>query len=726
MSDIIKMTVATDKIWNIKLDGLFKTNLAKRLAVEDELSSNAIDNIFQNAVDILSDCPNPTNPSDTSNTGIVIGRVQSGKTSNFISLAALAFDNGYQICIVLGGNKNNLLDQNQKRIECYLRVDITQIAILSTKNNKSLVNSEKIKDFLKNGRKVVIIGLKIPKHINKIIEVINSDPYLKSVYTLIIDDEGDQATLNTGIMTKSVSATYKAACDLKNILEHHCFVSVTATPQANILIDVCDILSPDFGKLVYPGEDYCGLSEFHGEKQDIFVKNIPDDEPSLLDEDCIPTTLYKALAVFYIGGAIRKYRGDQRAHSMLIHPSQKKYDHKVVLDKVDSIITKWKNLAEMILNGKNDISYQSKLKTHLLEAYESFKNDGVLVPSFSELEKVALKCIMECSKSHLCNSDEDASENAKLYQYNIFVGGNMVERGITFKGLAVTYIIRRAKGISNIDNTEQRARWFGYKREYLDVCRIFASKDIKRDFSHILEHEEELWDSIERAQEDNTPFKEIPRLFKLSNTAKLRLTRQNVAKSERLSYSEWSKQSFFLFDKGYCESNKCLFEQLLLENEDKIVTIRYTDINTHKLLKDIPYNWLLNNLIKKLYFPTKGRTNADFFALLQMAFEDMKETPLIDVMWVRHASGEKRTIYEDGSINQLFQGRNPNTSADNYYPGDYKMADERPNVMQLQVHYLKPSNPEYADMDYWSPTVALYIPKEMITNLAQYVTREKR
>lgn len=75
---------------------------------------------------------------------------------------------------------------------------------------------------------------------------------------------------------------------------------------------------------------------------------------------------------------------------------------------------------------------------------------------------------------HKVNGDSVPKGADEIYDYNIYVGGTMLGRGLTLKGLAITYIIRTAKGVSTVDTVQQRARWFGYKMKYLDLCRIFA------------------------------------------------------------------------------------------------------------------------------------------------------------------------------------------------------------------------------------------------------------
>lgn len=704
--------------WSIAVDGFFRENVEKQM-LADDMSPEAIDSVFSNAVRILSHCPNPNIQEELSETGIVIGKVQSGKTSNFISVLALAFDNGYDIAIVLGGNTLDLLKQNASRITSAFNVDSEKLTVLKTNDNKSLINPSRIKEFLENGRKIIIVGLKHNKHIDQIAEIFNSS-YLSDKSVLIVDDEGDQATLNTKAYRNSISKTYGSVLNLKSKLKSHCFLSVTATPQANILIETFDKLSPDFGELVYPGDGYCGLQEFHGENCDKHIYEIPPAEPNLLDGPGVPQSVYKAMAMFFVGNAIRHSRGDMGNHAMLIHPSQKKYDHRIVETKIQTILDEWKSKAKTKLSGKRDISYMS-LRKLLIDAYDSFVADGVACVPFENLENTVLQRIKACSPVLVCNSDENAGENAKHYKTNIFVGGNLVERGITIKGLAVTYITRRAKGKSNVDNTEQRARWFGYKAHYLDVCRVFTTKDIKDDFSSILEHDEDMWASIERAQERGIPFKEMPRIFKLARSAFLSLTRKNVARTENFALSEWKPQRYFMSDSQSVAENTAVISEFRQAHCEDITIERHNKIQVHAVLRQQSYHVVYDEFLSKLAYVDGEILNKQYFALLDEALEKLHLDPAVDIYWVRDEAHSTRKILPDGSVQQLFQGRNPNLSSPLYYEGDRSLADKEPEHIQLQIHLVKPTN--LPEIDFYAPVLALYIPDSCARELEELVVR---
>ena len=704
--------------WIIDIDGFFRKSVENRM-LADNMTKEAIDSIFNNAVRILGRCPNPNIQEEIAETGIVIGKVQSGKTSNFISVLALAFDNGYDIAIVLGGNTLNLLKQNASRISSAFSVDTEKLTVLKTNDNKTLINPARIKDFIENGRKVIIVGLKHNKHIDQIAEIFNNE-FLADKSVLIIDDEGDQATLNTRAYQQSISTTYASVLNLKNKLKSHCFLSVTATPQANILIEAFDTLSPDFGELVYPGEGYCGLQEFHAENADKYIKEIPESEPNLLDDMGVPESVYQAMALFFVGNAIRRSRGDMGTHAMLIHPSQKKFDHRIVEQKIQSILDEWKSKAKTYLAGRRDISYNS-LRTLLQSAYDSFVSDGVICHPFDDLENQILDRIKQCSPVLVCNSDENASENAELYKTNIFVGGNLVERGITFKGLAVTYITRRAKGKSNVDNTEQRARWFGYKAKYLDVCRVFTTKDIKDDFSSILEHDEDMWASIERAQERGIPFKDMPRIFKLARSAYLNLTRRNVARTENFALSEWKPQRYFTANDQIVSQNTAAIADYRNKYEKLLIEQKHNSVQIHRVLQNQRFEQVYKELISKMQFASNEVLDSKYFAKLNDALIKLKLDIPVDVYWIRDIDHSTRKISEDYSIQQLFQGRNPNTSSPMYYDGDRSLADKEPEHMQLQIHFVKPTN--MPEISYYAPALALYVPESCADALSKLVVR---
>ena len=488
---------------------------------------------------------------------------------------------------------------------------------------------------------------------------------------------------------------------------------MTATPQANMLLDSFDVLSPDFGCLVEPSSEYCGLAEFHSSiNEDKYVKVIKEDEPSIFEVPGLPESYYISMAMFFVSNGIRKYRGDYGNHALLFHPSVQMTGHEIVKEKVQSLLDQWQQRVEM----PNDIAFE-KLRKILKQAYHLYKDDGVILPTYEELEPFVIDSIQGCSSVMVCNSNTDASENSKYYKTNIFVGGNMVERGLTIKGLAITYLIRRAKGKSNIDNTEQRARWFGYKRKYLDICRVFTTNQIKKDFHDIYEHDESLWDTIQKNLNAGKSFKDIPRIFK-NNSNLLRLTRPNVAREERMDYVQIREQNSIILDEKIAKYNRNLLENIKKDKPENIHLRSYGNHN-HLFIENLAYRYVLENLLLKYKYPVKCNFDKEFFENLQVVFEQLNLKPLIDIVIMRYDNMDigLRSISSNGTIESgVMIGYSTN------YQGDRKLPDKKPNFIQLQVHMIKPKN---STENYFSPCFAFYLPPQLCDEISQYVTRKK-
>lgn len=699
--------------WDIFTEGIFLSDVRKKL-LKDNISEEGIQNIIINAVRILSQCPNPNEKSYKQTTGIVIGKVQSGKTSNFISLIALAFDNAYDIVIVLGGTKKILVNQNSKRLGRYFEAHIkTDIVILNSSENSELLCENEIKKFLNQDKKIIIVVLKNKKNINMINKLIFKNTVLSDKTVLIIDDEGDEASLNGLVKKREKTSTYRCIEDLKASIGCHAFISVTATPQANILIDTCDILSPDFGVLIEPGKGYYGLEEFHNTNSKYMVP-IPDNEIQMLEEQGVPQSLIDALSTFFVACGIRIFRTEQKNTriSMLIHPSVAKIDHKKVATKVDDIIRMWSNVVE----NEEDIAYPS-LQSIMKNAYNRYVNDGVELPCFEALEK-HINYSIRFSKLHIINSYNNVNESDDFYQYNIYVGGNMLGRGLTIEGLTVTYIIRTAKGVSNVDTLQQRARWLGYREEYLDLCRVFATKKIINQFEEIRIHELDLWDTIHFAQLQGKKFKNITRIFALSD--KLRMTRSNVASTSKYIFSFWNVQRVFETDKSIIDNNNHFINKLRDKYKNQISEMNFGDKSRpHKVLYDLDFFEIVDSFLCNLKFPLDSALDESIIMKISQLLKKIGVKPKLDIIWMRDGEPGIHNMNESGRIAEYMVGRRPSDlNKPVRYKGDRYMMNDR-ETFQLQIHQIKDVSTEIQ-----SPMFAFYIPKKFIDMLSDLVIKD--
>lgn len=696
--------------WDIELDGSYSEHI-KRFLLLSGIPDDGISTIYSNAAKTLSYCPNPKNTSIQQKTGIVIGKVQSGKTSNFISLISLAFDNGYDIAIVLGGTKKPLLKQNSDRIKEYFHDVRDNVFVLNSNENADHLNEENIRGFLRREKKVIVVGLKSVKQINSIMHIFKNNT-LNERPVLIIDDEGDEYSLNTKVKQKKESSTYSAILDLKNTLQRHCYVSVTATPQANLLISKIDELSPDFGVLVPPGNGYCGLDVFHSD--DKYTITIPENEEPLIEVG-IPASLKKSLAMFFVACAIQSHRTHRKDKlSMLIHISQFKKDHELEYKKVQELIKEW----VLKTSDKKDISYTSVCEI-MKDAHSEYAKGNIRdFPTFDDIEDEIIFAINN-SHVHKINGDNTLNGEDDFYEYNIYVGGTMLGRGLTIKGLCVTYITRTAKNASNVDTVQQRARWFGYKTKYLDLCRIFAVSKILNEFQDIRDHEEDLWQTIEMTNSQGIDFKNMPRIFSLSDN--LKPTRSSVAEVESYTFYSWNKQRIFQDDEAYAKSNTNILNQFRDKNKLKLEVIKQQSGAPFVILKDVNYFSLYDEILDKIIFPETSKLNRCILLKLYQLLENKGLSPNIDVIWMRDGKTSKHPINrETKTISNYFVGRNP---TDLSKPANYEGDDAhfiRSNTMQLQIHMI-----EDKETGFISPTLAIYLPNEIISKLTGLVVQKE-
>lgn len=698
--------------WEIRMDGEKAATISKSL-LSDGMPEESVIQTMNNAAEVLGYCPNPASEEPCKKTGIVIGKVQSGKTSNFISLTALAFDNGYKVIVVFGGTKKILVGQNKARIEQYYReLADTEVVILDTNSNKSILNSEKIEQFVEMGRNVIIVALKKPIQIKRIRENVFEGSYLSDYPTLIIDDEGDEASLNTLVKKNKKSSTYLEIEKLKNALARHCFVSVTATPQANILIDAIDVLSPDFGVLVNPGMGYCGLDVFHGSNG--YVIPIPENDD--LQGKGLPESFKRALAMFFVACAIHRTRtGDPNAKlSMLVHESQFTEVHKNEYEKIMAVINQWRNTS----SNKKDIAYKQDLKKLLKDAYSEYETRETRgLTSFQDLEDKIIDAIKGCN-AHIVNGLNASNGDDKYYSYNIYIGGSLLGRGLTIKNLAITYITRTPKGKATVDTSEQRARWFGYKRDILDLCRVFMVPKLEGEFLAIRDHEEDLWETVQYAHMQGTRFKDIVRIFTLSNS--MRMTRTSVADADTFKFTHWNKQRIFQDVSDYIISNTTIIDSFKDNNKDNAEVQSFGEGAPYTIVHST-FDVVCDELLSRFLFPTEEpKLNDQLIHHLKLALEKHNIHPQMDVIWMRDRDGatSDHDIKEGNRIPNYSVGRRPkDQNRPQVYAGDDKQFC-KDGVLQLQIHNIRDNASSIV-----SPTLALYIPDDIVSQITDLVYR---
>ena len=680
-----------------------------RNILSKDLMNSEISNIFFNAAKILNECGIPEGKNSQSKTGIIIGKVQSGKTSNFLATAALAFDNGYNLVVILGGTKNKLLEQNSERIREYFPEE--KVIVINSYEDQQLLNAENIVNFIKRSIKVILVLLKKPERIKELAVTISTDELLKKEPIIIFDDEGDEASLNNLVSKGKMSKTYESILELKKAIEYHTFLSITATPQANLLITALDELSPDFGFLLEPGIGYSGLESFHGIDEKKYCIQIDDDEADVTTLGFTPK-LKSSLLHFFVGAAIYKYTFIDKKkikYSMLIHTSLEKKDHFEIEKIVKEEISNYKK----IILDKDDYTYEN-FKNELINTLNNFSITFKGSPKFEDIEELVFEVINFCHINVLNDTTKTRSGH-KPFEFNIFIGGNVLGRGLTLPNLGITFIVRTAKGKSNVDTTLQRARWFGYKDYYIGLCRIFATEKILEHFRIIREHEIDLWDTINFVKTQGKDFKKTRKLLTLSS--KMNVTRGPVANIERYTFNSWNVERSFLADTEKIKSNLNAIDSFYLKHNSKLeeFLLGKKKQSVFNFLNSISFEEFNEYFLKN--FLVSEKSDSFIKEKVQKLIKYIQSRNLdikVDLLKMRSNTTSKHEIH-NGRIPEYMVGKNPGDLGD--YKGDrYHFNGE--NIL-FQIHYIEDLRTGLA-----SPTLAFYIPNSIFTKLTDIIIGE--
>ena len=705
----------------------------------DKVSTQQLSN---ETTEILSLCGSPQQNAN-SETGLVFGYVQSGKTMSFTTLTALAKDNDYQIIVVIAGISTNLVDQSTKRLEKDLRLnDRYDRKWLGVKKNPTNTSTDRddINTVLKEWknptfpederRTVLITVMKNTKHLQNLIDVFTRLD-LQKVPVLIIDDEGDQASLNTKAMKNAklglseedlteqdLSTIYRRIIELKELLPHHTFVQYTATPQANLFINILDRLSPNFIKLLTPGGAYTGGQTFFIDMHNL-VRPIPIEDISTDDEplDGPPQSLIYALQLFFLGVVAGKIKKDTRNRSMMIHPSRLQNDQAQFNLWVNSL----KELFVMTLQNEDADLDKINLIQSFEKAYQDLKRTVQDLPSFesllgNKLKTDRLEHAISSTKTELVNSQQGKTPliNWRDHYSFILVGGQSLDRGFTIEGLTVTYM-PRSVGVGTVDTIQQRARFFGYKRGYLGFCRVYLDEQTISAYRHYVEHEEDLRTNLTENDLANKHLNDWEREVILERA--YQLARKNIFSNqfERFDLSnEWFRIAAPHDLQNIIESNRKISQSFISEFksfwQEDTGHARRTEEQKH-LVCDIDLQKAFDDLIMKLKF-TRDSDSGEFTSLKSviLRYLEIQSNAKATVYLMKKGQIRERQLTRKDEIQQLFQGRNPRTG-EVIYPGDSEIKDYA--NLTIQIHNLNLINRETGEVFENIYSIAVWIPEEM-------------
>lgn len=473
-------------------------------------------------------------------TGLVYGRIQSGKTRAMIASTAMAFDNGFRISVVLTSNINDLVAQTHFDFSSGL----DGVKIL----RKDDALDQEVDDtrlYLEKGNGCLLIvcskGAKSLRNVSSFLEDIDAIRYP----SIIFDDEGDQASLDTNTRKRATSAVRVAPSAINKIIQErlrpalrrHVYVSVTGTPQAVLLQSAESSHRPSFIRMLPPGDAYVGGNEFFNEDE-------PEDNErliTLVDRNerrqllrrgtPIPAGLRSSILFFLVSAAaaIKNIGLPPHGYSYLCHPSLKNDEQGKARDRISAFLTE---VLDAVLENRSG----NPIIRDIAAAHKELKATlGAKTPRIGEIKEI-IKRYLPLKKVLVINAVVKRQGIAYGKGLNFLIGGNTLGRGIAIRDLLVTYYIREAK-ISQIDTMHQHARMYGYRSVTIGYTRLFVPRHLYYRFRDIYRSDEDLRVFIEQ-------HKDLPATFPIEYTYGLRATRPGVLDVRKIDTIIPGKQIF--------------------------------------------------------------------------------------------------------------------------------------------------------------------------------------
>ncbi len=508
-------------------------------AYSEKVNKDEVGKIGEGAVDKAEQNTKPS-------TGLVYGKIQSGKTRAMILSTALAFDNKFQVVVVVTTNNNRLLEQTHRDFKNGLP---GRICVYSKTHFQH--ETDQAKQILKSGKGgVVVVCPKGSTRLNQVIQFLKKID-AKEYPAIIFDDEGDQATLDTHTFRRSTkdpsiepSTIHKLVHDpvidsVRKELPRHVFVSVTGTPSGIVLQNADSNSRPSFIELLEPGKEYVGGEHFFGEPKGQKNKLISlidmNERIELLggEGNEIPNGLKRAIRFFLLATTTASQKlgwpKDGTGYKLLCHPSVKIADQEKVANLVRAYLN---DIAGAFTNPSHH------LHNDLEKSYEELKKQIGNLASFETLTKI-IDDNFNAREVLLINANTTSDQLNYSKYFNFLIGGNTLGRGLVIKNLLVTYYVREAK-VTQMDTMYQHARMFGYRKNTLPYTKVFLPPQLYERFRQIFVSDEELREFIEKNKNSAEAFPvRISQDIRPTRTSVLDATKVNILMPGRQIYPNY-------------------------------------------------------------------------------------------------------------------------------------------------------------------------------------------
>lgn len=521
------------------------------MLLEKGWNSSVVEKLGDVSDEILNMLGDPEETGIWKRKGLILGDIQSGKTSTYTALCNKAADSGYKVIILLTGTLETLRKQTQDRIDAGF-VGLNSRNVLKRNAERRFIGvglqdstrsavpfTSIIGDF--NSKTLQALNFTLDGFSEPIVLVVkknksvlhNLEAWLRTCNTsvgndkidlplLLIDDEADNASVNTKKEDENPTAINEGIRAILNLFRRTSYVAVTATPFANIFIDPdqdkdvfnADLYPSDFIYALSPPTNYIGSNKIFGEeaKYDTCLETIEDASISFRSKAKsnhivpeLPLSLKEAIGYFFIVNTVRDSMGNIKTHrSMLINVSQ---FVNVQIQVYDLIIKFTKILKQDIQNySKLKVKTASKNKgiAFLINIWNRFHMNSITGRKWKDIQKLLFESVMPID-IRLVNQKTKSMgiERLDYEPYSetgirvIAVGGNSLSRGLTLEGLCVSYFYRNSQ---MYDTLMQMGRWFGYRDGYEDLCKIWMGNDAISWYKYITKASAELREEIQEMQ----------------------------------------------------------------------------------------------------------------------------------------------------------------------------------------------------------------------------------
>jgi hypothetical protein len=465
--------------------------------------------------------------------GLLFGKVQSGKTRTFVTALALAFDNGFNLAVVFTKGVRVLTQQTVARITQEFEVA----------SNRDLVHVFEIMSTPENlppaliSQKLVIVCKKEDDNINRLHRLLDHVyPSLKERRCLAIDDEADFASVgyrrDGGVV---VSAVIPLQIDrLRRLMQQLTVLQVTATPyslylQPEIVPQATGLtlpIKPSFTHLVPEGPGYVGgevyfdRSQVQGTFEELFHVTVPRPEMEVLRredrarfriEDSLTDpqidSFRRSIVTFLLGGFIRRWQARQEnvsdlpKYAFIVHSETAKKSHSWQVTLAERIRN------ELRQNGLDSQQLRQLVQDALDDLGESIRRVGLAAPDIDEAV-AGVYSALDAFMVHKVNSEPQMrpllnpkGELSLVAHYNVFVGGNILDRGVTVSNV-IGFFYGRRPNVSQQDTVLQHCRMYGYRPpQDLAVTRFYTTAGIYASMRMIHEFDKALRTDIEAGRQ---------------------------------------------------------------------------------------------------------------------------------------------------------------------------------------------------------------------------------